>query len=146
MLLIQCARLPAAKLSARSALEYLGFFGLWFLCSFGLRISGSTVRLVFDLLGCTVVECQEEAYLIVSQLDPQCNPPTRLIGDAREGGSVPHVGLPAKFAGLWRARVARCGPGPEGRASALGGGGRVVGDRSSTQGVGKVGLGGWLGE
>ena len=35
---------------------------------------------------------------------PLVNPPTRLIGDAREGRPVPHVGLPAKFAGLWRAR------------------------------------------
>ena len=35
---------------------------------------------------------------------PLVNPPTRLIGDAREGRPVPHVGLPAKFAGPWRAR------------------------------------------
>ena len=34
--------------------------------------------------------------------------PTRLIGDAREGRPVPHVGLPAKTAGPWRAWEAGC--------------------------------------
>ena len=33
---------------------------------------------------------------------------TRLIGDAREGRPVPHVGLPAKTAGPWRAWEAGC--------------------------------------
>ena len=33
---------------------------------------------------------------------------TRLIGDAREGRPVPHVGLPAKIAGSWRAWEAGC--------------------------------------
>ena len=50
------------------------------------------------------------------------NPPTRLIGDAREGRPVPHVGLPAKIVdrGGHGKRVARCGPGPRSLGSAPG--------------------------
>ena len=45
---------------------------------------------------------------------PSRNGTTRLIGDAREGRPVPHVGLPAKIVdrGGHGKRVARCGPGP----------------------------------
>ena len=44
----------------------------------------------------------------VARLKVVVNTPTRLIGDAREGRPVPHVGLPAKTAGPWRAWEAGC--------------------------------------
>ena len=40
---------------------------------------------------------------LYNAVEPLVNLPTRLIGDAREGRPVPHVGLPAKTAGPWRA-------------------------------------------